>query len=269
MDATLKAVLGDAGAPAEIRAADVSFDTPDRDFHPAQTTVNLFLHDVQENRALRDNAPRMDRSGGTYTSLRPPLRVDCTYLVTAWSAQTGGLKSAEEHKLLGMALQWLSREVIEDRFLQGSLRTPPQPAPPPASVAHTREGQSMGQFWTALGVAPRPGFSLAVTVGLQPLEPAVSFPAVQQVDVEPMLSQHPQLCGRVLDHTFAPVPAAEVTVADTGAATTADPSGAFAFTGLDFGTHTLLVHVQGRPEVSRQVTYEATAQVHDVILPGP
>ena len=49
-------MLDDAAAPADLRAADVSFDTPDKDFKPAQATVNLFLHEVIENRALRDEA---------------------------------------------------------------------------------------------------------------------------------------------------------------------------------------------------------------------
>ena len=34
LDATLRAVLADAAAPADVRTAEVSFDTPDRDFKP-------------------------------------------------------------------------------------------------------------------------------------------------------------------------------------------------------------------------------------------
>ena len=56
----------------------------------------------------------------------PPLRVDCGYLVTAWSPKAGGLKAQEEHRLLGLALLWLSRfPVLEEPFLQ---RLPADPA---------------------------------------------------------------------------------------------------------------------------------------------
>lgn len=118
LDATLRTMLEDAAAPAEVRGADVSFDTPDKDFKPAHATVNLFLYDVQENRTLRDNVPLMERVGGGYVSRQPPLRVDCTYLTTTWSSKAGGLKAEEEHRLLGLVLLWFSRfGVIEDRFL--------------------------------------------------------------------------------------------------------------------------------------------------------
>src|SRR5215472_2316806 len=109
LDATLKAVFADSAAPGDLRNADVGFDTPDKDYQPAQATINLFLHEVAENRALRDEARVLERTNGTYTSRLPSLRLDCTYLVTAWSSQAAGLKAQEEHHLLGLALIWLSR----------------------------------------------------------------------------------------------------------------------------------------------------------------
>ena len=74
----------------------------------------------------------VERNGDVYASRPPPLRVDCTYLTTAWSSKPAALKVEEEHRLLGLALPWLSRfPVIEDRFLQGKLQEP-APALPAA-----------------------------------------------------------------------------------------------------------------------------------------
>lgn len=87
LDATLRAMLTDAAAPAVLRNADISFDTPDKDFTPTQATLNVFLHEVAENRGLRDEARIIERTGNTYTSRLPSLRLDCTYLITAWSVQ--------------------------------------------------------------------------------------------------------------------------------------------------------------------------------------
>jgi hypothetical protein len=270
LDSTLAAVLNDAAAPADLRNADVSFDTPDRDYKPTQATVNLFLHEVAENRTLRDEARVMERVGDTYTSRLPPLRVDCTYLTTTWSSKTAGLKAQEEHRLLGLALAWLSRfPVIEDRFLQGDLKNPPQPYPLPATVAQVKEDQSMGHFWSALGVPPRPAFSLTVTITVQPFDQVDEYPVTEKIVVEHASLTHPQLSGRVLDHTLAPVPSARVSVVGTGLEATVGPTGTFAFTGLDFGRHTLLVRVASRPDVQTPVEYAARHQVHNVILPAP
>lgn len=191
LDTTLKAMLSDAAAPADVRNADISFVTPDKDYKPTQATLNLFLHDVAENRLLRDNAPVRELAGTTYSVRQPPLRLDCTYLATAWSANTAGLKTQDEHRLLGLALTWLSRfPVVEDRFLQGTLKTPPQPYPLAVSIAQVREGQSMGQFWSALGVPPRPAFSVTVTVAATTSDTVDTYPAVQEVVVNSKLLIH-------------------------------------------------------------------------------
>ena len=68
----------------------ISFATPDDQFPPTSVTlpaVDLFLYDVRENRELRSNEWVVARNGdGTASKLRPPVRVDCSYLVTAWGS---------------------------------------------------------------------------------------------------------------------------------------------------------------------------------------
>jgi hypothetical protein len=273
LDATLRAMFGDAAAPAELRNADVSFDTPGKDFSPGQPTVNVFLHEVAENRILRDEARVIEQAGGPggrYTSRLPSLRLDCTYLITTWSAQAGALKTREEHHLLGLALIWVSGfPVLDDRFLQGALKTPAQPYPLATTVAQTREGQPMAQFWSALGVPPRPGFSLTVTIAVDPFAQAEQLSAFRDLNVVTTSPQFPALSGRVLDHTLAAVAGATVTVAETGAEQASDAAGRFAFTGLPFGAYTLNVQAAGLPAQQAPVTYAAGSQVHNVILPAP
>ncbi|MCJ1676497.1 Pvc16 family protein [Streptomyces sp. APSN-46.1] len=276
LDATLKAMLGDSGAPEELRAADVSFVTPDKDFKPAQDTVNLFLHDVQENKTLRNQAPLVEQvevEGAGFLSRRPPMRVDCTYLATAWSHKTGGIRTEEEHRLLGQLLLWLSRfPVIDERFLRGGVARPPQLYPLPASVGQPKDSAGMGQFWTALGVAPRPALSLTVTLGLASPEQPEQLPPVRDVRLEQASLGLPALQGRVLhvrDGEALPVAGARVTVTEAGREAVAGRSGDFSFGNLDFGVYTLLVRVPGRPDVQTRVTYLSDRQVHNVILPQP
>ena len=270
LDASLAALLADGAAPPEVRTADVSFTVPDKDFGPAQATVDLFLHEVQENRAMRDVAPIVQpQAAGGWESERPPLRVDCTYLVTAWSPKTGALRAAEEHRLLGRALLWLGRfPVIPDQYARGSLQTPPQPYPLATTVAQTREGQSMGEFWTALGIAPRPAFSLTVTIALQPYTETETFPALTAIQLRSGRFDEPQLYGRVLDSQLAGVPGASVTLVEASLTVTADALGAFRFTAVPFGSYTLAVTSAGHPDMSRQIEYADAVQAHDVVLTG-
>jgi hypothetical protein len=241
---------------------------PDKAFAPTQATVNVFLHEVAENRALRDEARVMSLTGNSYTSRLPSLRLDCTYLVTAWSVQAAALKTREEHHLLGVALIWASGfPVLDDRFLQGTLKTPAQPYPLATVVAQTREGQPMGQFWSALGVSPRPGFSLTVTITVDPFTVSEQFTAVANIGVQDTSLRFPALTGRVLDHTLAAVAGATVTVAETGAHQASDAAGRFTFAGLPFGAYTLNVAAAGFPAQQLPVTYAADAQVHNVIMP--
>jgi len=182
LDTTLQEVLRDPAAPPELRGADVSFVTPDKDFTPAHPAVNLFFYEAQENHSLRENGPILEFTDGKFHRSAPPIRVDCTYLVTTWSTKTDALKTQEEHRLLGLALVWLNRfPVIGPGFLRGSLANPPQPFPLPTMVAQLKEDQSSGQFWTALGIAPRPAFSLTVTITMALTEQPEEFPAVQEV----------------------------------------------------------------------------------------
>lgn len=274
LDATLRALLSDPGAPADLRAADVSFDTPDREYRPAQATLNLFLHEVAENRELRDDDRVVVRTDSGYTSRLPSLRVDCTYLVTAWSAQSAGLRAQEEHALLGRALIWLSRfPVIDERYLQGSLKTPAQPYPVPTLVARSREGEAMGHFWSALGISPRPAFSLAVTIAVEPFDEVQEFPEVRAIDLRATSLDDPLLAGRVLDHELAPVPGATVALVagdggELGTRTT-DARGAFTFPGVEFAAYTLRVRAAGHADQEKPVSYGRHSQVHDVVLPRP
>ena len=165
LDSTLNAIVEDPNAPALLREADVSFETPDKEYAPDQITLNLFLHEVSENRDLRDPEPIYTWERGTYKRRAPPLRIDCCYLVTAWSSKSGALKAAEEHQLLGQALAWLSRfGTIPETYFQGSLVG--QAYPPPTLVAQVDGRHTASEFWSALGIAPRVAFRAVVTIAL-------------------------------------------------------------------------------------------------------
>src|SRR5204863_5477003 len=106
---TLQAILDDSALSAtfpELAATQVVFDRPVETFNPTQTAIDLFLYDIRENMELRSNEPTMRRLNGQAEIRRPPLRVVCSYLVTAWPVGGSDL-ALQEHRLLSQALQVL------------------------------------------------------------------------------------------------------------------------------------------------------------------
>jgi hypothetical protein len=156
-----------AGVPLDdLHNASVSFLTP-KSPYPLQgnADVNLFLYETKENRDLRDPVPMTRQQNSLSVRRRSPLRVDCAYMVTTWAdGATEGAKVTASHKLLGQAFNWLSRfPVIPDRYVQAGGLTG-QLYAPPTMVAQMDGAKSAGEFWSALGIPPRPYFNLIVTI---------------------------------------------------------------------------------------------------------
>lgn len=157
---SLRALLSQPGLPPGLAAAAVVFDRPAEQFTPTQTTIDLFLYDIRENRDLASTAPG---SGASRRALA------CTYLVTAWPVG-GGELALQEQDLLGEVLQVLAGyATIPAACLRGALagHTPA----PQILLLHPDAVQSTAEFWTSLGNKLRPSLSLTVTLSL-PVTPA-------------------------------------------------------------------------------------------------
>lgn len=253
LDATLQAMLNDPAAPTELRNADVSFEPPDKNFTPAQATVNLFLYEVKENRELRDPVPIFERVGGILVRRPPPLRVDCSYVVTTWSNQVGAAKTAEEHLLLSQALVWLSRfPTIPDTYFQGSMVG--QPFPPPLWTAQMEANKnSVGEFWSALGISPKSAFYVTATIAMdldvqvEAGPPVVTKELILKDKEVPAVEERVyQIGGTVRDAgTLDPIAGAQVTLLEMGRTVLTDEDGRFTFLGLGAGNYTLRAAASG------------------------
>jgi hypothetical protein len=275
LDATITAILDDPAAPAELRNADISFEPPDRLFNPPAATVNLFLYEVVENRILRDPAPIIENIGGVFVRRRPPLRADCSYMITSWGTGTGPARVAEEHRLLSQALLWLSRfPIIPDHFLQGSLVNPPFPHP--TMVAQMNEGRNLGEFWTALGQSPRPSFNLLVTIAMDLGVETPEGPPVITKDMRLLQKDEPSTqerwfqIGGTVSEAFSPpsvVSGAQVRLVERDQTTVTDDQGRFTFTLLLAGNYTLEVSKSGFTTSTKSITAPgASPDAYDVVL---
>ncbi len=144
---SLRALLGQSGVPSALSGAQIVFDRPAEPFNPTQTTVDLFLYDLRE-----------DRDAGAPTLRERALA--CTYLVTAWPV--GGPELAfQEQELLSEVLQVLSSSpTIPARFLQGALAG----QAPQVLVLHPDAVKNTAEFWTSLGNKLRASLSVTVTI---------------------------------------------------------------------------------------------------------
>lgn len=277
LDSTVEAILDNIDAPQQLRNADVSFETPDKGYKPSQATVNLFLYEVKENRELRDPEPVFDLINGRYQRQQPPLRIDCSYLVTAWSEKTGGEKVVEEHRLLGQALAWLARfDTIPASFRQGELDNDAFPAPP-TMVAQMDGKQSISEFWSALGLSPRPAFTLIVTLSLTysetyPVGPEVITHEIglgeKVADTALNLERVYAIGGTVHNSaTKTAVSNATITIQELNWMAETDENGRFRFAKLEAGTYTLQARATNFSQVDKSVAVPGTASdAYDIEL---
>lgn len=169
LDETISALLGRDLPPTLARQVQISFATPDDQFPPQSVTlpaIDFFLYDVRENLDLRSNDVVVARrSDGTATRTGPPVRVDFSYLVTAWPSENVPNRAEDEHRLLGEVMRVLLRyRTIPEEVLQGELRGQ-IPALPVSSLQPGRL-QSMGEFWQAVGGKPKAALNYQVTLSV-------------------------------------------------------------------------------------------------------
>lgn len=173
LDRTISALLRheDYGLPPGlVEQVQISFATPDDQFPPQSVTlpaVDIFLYDVRENLELRTSEVYVERhSDGTAMRARAPVRVDFSYLITAWSSESVPDRAQDEHRLLGEVMQTLLRHrTIPRDVLQGVLAN--QDLPLPASALQPGRLQSMGEFWQALGGKPKAALNYSITLAIE------------------------------------------------------------------------------------------------------
>ena len=259
---TLRSILTQKGLPLELAAAQIVFEHPSEKFTPQQTTVDLFLYDIREDLELRSNEPLIEHKNGHVVTHQPPLRVACSYLVTAWPV--GGADLAlQEQRLLGQVLRVFSQvPKIPAGYLQGCLKG--QTPPLPMVTALVDPQKNLSEFWTALGSQLRPSLTITVTFSMPLLEPEMATVVLTEAigigqrtapDEEEIIPSADQeifgigVFGRVTDPANTPIPAAIVTVTELGIKTKTDSAGRYQLVIPRPGTYKILARKGPRQTV--------------------
>jgi hypothetical protein len=173
LDETLAALIK-KGLPSGLaQQIQVSFEAPDDQFPPQSVTtpaIDLFLYDERENNELRDNDVYLERhDDGTATRHFAPVRVDASYLITAWPREGIASPAEDEHRLLGEVMRVLLRyRTLPEQFLHGRLKQSELPLP--VSALQPGRLQSLGEFWQAMGGKPKAAINYTVTLSVDVAE---------------------------------------------------------------------------------------------------
>jgi hypothetical protein len=270
LSTTLQAILSDpslAGPFPELHNALIAFDRPDDGFKPTETTIDLFLFDVRENMELRSNEPKVERLNGQAVIHRAPMRVACTYLITAWPV--GGTDLVlQEQRLLAQVLQVLSMHPqIPAAFLKGKLIG--QEPPLPMMATHPEELKNPAEFWTAIGNKMRASINVTATISMDVFAP-VTAPIAKtglvrlgertapdrQTLVPATMTEFYRIGGKVTSGGSA-VPGATVAVAGAALSARTDGDGEYILGAIAAGAYTL------------NVQSSATTKQVNVTVPAP
>jgi hypothetical protein len=304
------------GSIAEITdETQVGFRPPDDDWigYVATLTVdgspvnalNVYLIELRENRKLRSNEVVRSVADGVVSETLAPMRLDCHYLITAWSAAsvTPAMEpSWDEHTLLYEAAAALARQdpIVPAQIYGASGLGWPADFPDvlrdaelPVALVPVDGFPKYAEFWGTMGASHRwrPAIHLVVTlpvvwtarsagseVTTRVLDSRIGDPAVRAgVGV--------RIGGRVRD-TLAPAPdgtpslvagawiTLEMPPGKRVALTRTNGSGEFQFGELTPGgwpdgppgTCRLRVRATGHPDIIRDVDVPSASGEYDLLF---
>src|SRR5215470_6641845 len=280
----------------------VDFEPPNDEWRQSvvaagEERVNLYLYDVRENLKLFSNERTREPRDGYTLESRLPARVDCRYLVTAWSPVTFSPPTVEptrdEHARLYevLALLMQNRPLRPaDVYAQGpvnghTLASVPEPLRDgiPIEVSLPDGLRNLGDFWTTMKVAWRPAVELTVTVPVVPGDPAVEFPDVTTLSARYRQSSAGEaetvlaVGGRVLTGAPDTEPVKGAWVQSQGLAPSSalpinrrmisDGDGHFVFSPLLPGQYRLRAVAVGHGDIQRDVTLPSETGEYDMRFP--
>jgi hypothetical protein len=262
LDETIRQILVREGG-LDSSAIDVSFEIPTREWSAgiAKPTINCYLFDIRQNSEYAPPPTSERRSpGGQVLNRRPPLRVDLTYIVTAWTRQV-----EDEHRLLWYVLTTLMRfPVLPTDQLQGALRE--HSSQITTNIVRS-DGvlKSPGEFWTALSNTIKPSLTFGVTLAAEydsiPAGPPVLSRQLETTRPAPereaaglglapprsnvLVGTAVAVGARLSTSSGAPLAGAEVRIEGRAATLTTDAEGRFVIDRARDGVYTLMITPAG------------------------
>jgi Pvc16 N-terminal domain/Carboxypeptidase regulatory-like domain len=250
LDELLRELLSAELTAVQMTGVEITFDAPTRERAAIWRlpAINMFLYDLREAASPRDRGwhPH-DDDGGTPTLARSPLRLDCTFAITAWTRDV-----IDEHQLLSQVLSvLLAYPVLPGEMLPASLQIGSPPVGLETRVAHAKE-EGRADFWSAIGSPYKVSLEYMVTIlcvagqsrarGRRVSAAAVSSDRLHEQG------------GRVVDADGRGAPNVWVALAQAGPWTTSGAEGRFVFHAVPAGEHEVLARAADGAEARATMT---------------
>ena len=254
-----------------LSSQQIGFQPPDRNWRSVvkglvtKLALNVYLVDLREHRGLRSTdkvrVPPAPQNGFVYEQVAP-MRVECHYLVTAWSpAQSPDARTRLEHALISEVLGVLAGmpSLVPRRVFR--LGDPVPNGFPgvfadselPVTVTPAEGFPKLAEFWGTMTGSERPWKPAVYLVVTVPISLDESFTGTE---VTTLFSEHRvgfeangnetpiQIGGHVRDRWGNLVRGAWVQLEPAGGGdvlqrTTSNDGGEFTFVRLDVGTYSL------------------------------
>jgi len=296
--------------PFPVEDKQIGFRPPDENWRSyvssltvqgqAANAINLYLFDLRENHKLRSNERTRGFENGNVTETPAPRRLDCHYLITAWSPTiinptTDPTVDDEYMKLHLLIYEAIAILINNAPLVPRQIYVPdPLPANFPESIADAElptnilpvDGfTKLAEFWGTMGTNHRwlPAIYLIVTLPVV-LDIQIAGPMVttriteyrhlgQLETVETWI----QIGGHVLNTTNplpdgSPSPAigAWVRLEDSGGTplqtTNTNDDGRFTFSKLKQGNYILRVRASGFAEWTETIEVPSISGNYDIML---
>jgi Pvc16 N-terminal domain/Carboxypeptidase regulatory-like domain len=236
-----------------FEGVEIAFEAPSKEWSGKLTspTVDLFLYDLREA-AERAEANTSERRGnGQALVSPPPLRLELTYAVTAWTKAV-----EDEHRLLSQVLTILfSHARLPDDVLNGG------PGLREATTSVGRPREEKADFWTSVGGQYKASIDYVVHFKLESGATFVRGPEVRMQTVRTRLSEGPagtmvelhRLGGTVTDPDGRPVADAWVAMPEVGRWAASDRDGRFRLDRIQPGEHRIVARTADGGEAALSV----------------
>jgi Pvc16 N-terminal domain/Carboxypeptidase regulatory-like domain len=271
LDRAVRALFERELAERGVEGVGVSFDAPTGAWASALDgpVLDLYLYDVKESREERRVEWDEARVDGRTVERPPPVRLDVSYVITAW-ADT----SENEHGLLSAALAIAyAHPALPDDVRTGVLAEDD-------AYDHelrVRAAQPQGEghnaaFWAALGAGHKASVDFGVGVWCRPGRAREQAPPVRTQTLRMQTQGRPaagveelhRISGTVRGADGEPAAGAWVVLPESGGLAVTGPDGRFTLAALRAGRHAL--RVRGATGAEAETTADVPGGPVDVQL---
>jgi Pvc16 N-terminal domain len=271
LDETLRTLLKRELERHGFDGVEVAFDAPSREWSGqlSSPTVNLFLYDLRESQDARQSEWGTSRGGNGAREVRPPMMMECSYALTAWTQAV-----EDEHRLLSQVLgvlfafPTLPLDAMTPRMSGLADRFPIE-----GRIAQAK-ADGKADFWNAVGGQYKASLDYVITIACESGVAVERGPEVRTQTISQRLSDGPpstitelfRFGGKVLDAEGEPVADAWVAMPDLGLLASSNREGRFIFNRVRAGKHRIEARTRDGGQAELEVEIPGTTV--DLVIGG-